>query len=323
VGVVTRRPGGARYLATVLGTTSLVLLVGLGTVAAGWSQLPDVVASHWGPEGVNGTQGRVAFTVTSAVIIVVICGLLGLVGWLLPADGRRIMAAVVGALGGFLGTLLFGVLVGQRGVVDAQDAVLSSWLFVAAVAAGVLLGVVSWLLNPVPPRSETPPISVPRDVPRLPVAEGERLVWFGWTAAAPWIRWIALALVVLGCVVAVTATPWAALGPAIAIVLLLLSAHARVVIDADGLRVVSAGFLRWLTVPLEEVAYADSSELHALRDFGGLGLRFRTDERAFVTRSGAALRVVQRDGTRSYVTMDEAAEAAAVLNGLVTPDVRS
>ena len=148
-------------------------------------------------------------------------------------------------------------------------------------------------------------------------------MWFGWTASAPWIGWIAVGLVVVGCVVAVTAAPWAAIGPAIAIVILLLSAHPRVVVDADGLHVTSAGFLRWLTVPLSEIAYADRSELHALRDFGGLGLRFRTDERAFVTRSGEALRVVQRDGTRTYVSMDDAADAAAVLNGLVSRDVRS
>jgi hypothetical protein len=114
------------------------------------------------------------------------------------------------------------------------------------------------------------------------------------------------------------AAPWAAIGPALGIVLLLLVAHARVVVDADGLRVTSAGIVRWLRVPLASVAYAEGSELHAFREFGGFGLRFRTDERAFVTRSGEALRVVQRDGTRTYVSVDGAEEAAAVLNALVT-----
>ena len=316
-------PGRGRYLLTVLGLPVLVVGVGLVLAAASWSQLPPVVASHWGPEGVDGTQGRLAFTVSAAVIVTVIGGLLGLAGLLLPPDGRRVMAAVVGALSGFLGTVLFGALIGQRGVPDASAATLSSWVFVLGLVAGALLAVLAWLLNPVPPRPHLPPVAVPPDAPRLPVAEGERLVWFGWTASAPWIGWIAVGLVVVGCVVAVTAAPWAAIGPAIAIVILLLSAHPRVVVDADGLHVTSAGFLRWLTVPLSEIAYADRSELHALRDFGGLGLRFRTDERAFVTRSGEALRVVQRDGTRTYVSMDDAADAAAVLNGLVSRDVRS
>jgi hypothetical protein len=312
-----RVPGSGRYVATVLGIPALVLVAGLALVSASWSQLPPVVASHWGPNGVDGTQGRLAFTVTASAVTLVLCGPLGLFGWLLPAEGRRLMTAVVGVLGGFMSTLLFGALIGQRGVTDPREATFSPWLFLAAVLVGAALGAVAWLLNPVRPRPETTPVPVPRDAPRLSLSDGERLVWLGWTASARWIGWIALGLVVLGCVVAVTASPWAAIGPAIAIVLLLLSAHPRVVVDAEGLRVTSAGVVPWLRVPLASVAYADRSELHAFRDFGGLGLRFHTDERAFVTRTGEALRVVQRDGTRTYVSMDDAEEAAAVLNTLV------
>lgn len=315
-----RLPGSNRYLMTVVGLPVVVLAVGLGLVAAAWDQLPPVVASHWGPDGVDGTQGRLAFTVTASVILAVLCALLGGVGWLLPEDGRRVMAAVVGVLSGFLGVVLFGALLGQRGVADARDAALSPWVFLGGAVAGAVLGVTAWLLNPVRPRPDIPAVPLPADAPRVPLAEGERLVWFGWSAPAHWVRWVVLALVVLACLVAVTAAPWAAVGPGIAIVLVLLSAHARVVVDADGLRVTSAGLLRWLHVPLSAVAYADRSELRALPDFGGLGLRFRTDERAFVTRSGEALRVVQRDGTRTYVTMDDAEDAAAVLNALVARD---
>ncbi|HEU4330435.1 MAG TPA: hypothetical protein VFR40_04905 [Lapillicoccus sp.] len=316
-------PGSGRYLATVIGIPVLVVALGLALVAASWAQLAPVVATHWGPNGVDGTQGRLAFTVTAAVIVAILCGLLGLVGWFLPPDGRRVMAAVVGVMGGFLPTVLFGALLGQRGVTDPSQATLSPWLFLVAVLVGAVLGGIAWWANPVQPRPATAPIPVPPDAPRIPLADGERLVWFGWSAPAPWIGWIAVALVVLGCLVAVTAAPWAAIGPAIAIVILLLSAHARVVVDAEGLRVTSAGILRWLRVPLDTVAYADRSELQALRDFGGLGLRFRTDARAFVTRSGPALEVVQRDGTRTYVTMDRPDEAAAVLNGLVSRAERS
>lgn len=314
-----RPPGSRRYLATAFGIPALVVAVGVGLVAASWSQLPTVVASHWGPDGVNATQGRLAFSVTATAITLALGWFLGLVGWLLPPDGRRVTAAVVGVMSGFLATLLFGALLGQRGLTDPRDATLSPWAFVAAVLVGGVLGAVAWLVNPVSRRAQTVPIPVPRDVPRLPLADGERLVFFGWTAAARWVRWIVLGLVVLGCVVAVTAAPWAAVGPALAIVLVLLSAHARVVIDPDGLQVTSAGVLRWLHVPLADVAYADRSELQALRDFGGLGLRFRTDERAFLTRSGEALRIVQQDGTRTYVSMDDSSEAAAVLNSLVGP----
>jgi hypothetical protein len=312
-----RAPGSGRYLATALGIPAVVLVIGLALVAASWSQLLPEVASHWGPDGVNATQGRLAFTVTASAITLTLAGFLGFVGWLLPPDGRRVMAAVVGGLSGFLATLLFGALLGQRGISEARDAMLSPWLFVIGVVVAGGLGAVAWWLNPVPPRPETRSIPVPRDAPRIPLAEGERLVWFGWTGSARWVGWVALALVALGCLVAVTASPWAAIGPALAIVIVLLSAHARVVVDANGFRVTSAGILPWLRVPLTAVAYADRSELHALRDFGGLGLRFKPGARAFVTRTGEALRIVQRDGTRTYVSMDDAAEAAAVLNSLV------
>ena len=313
-----RVPGTGRYVATVLALPALVVVTGLALVAGSWSQLPAVVASHWGPNGVDGTQTLVAYTVTATAFVVGLSLLLALVAWVMPGDGRRIMATTVGVMSGFLGTVLYGALLGQRGVTDPSTATLSPMVFVLGALVGAVLGAVAWMLNPVLPRPDSVTPAVPADAPRIPLAEGERLGWFGWTAAGPWVVWLALGLAVVGCFVAVVAAPWAAIGPALGIVLLLLVAHARVVVDADGLRVTSAGIVRWLRVPLASVAYAEGSELHAFREFGGFGLRFRTDERAFLTRSGEALRVVQRDGTRTYVSVDGAEEAAAVLNALVT-----
>src|SRR5690242_6767958 len=100
-----RAPGSGRYLGTVIGIPILVVGLGLVLVASAWDQLPPVVASHWGPDGVDGTQDRLAFTVTASAITLGICLLLGAFGWLLPPDGRRVIVAVVGGLGGFLATL--------------------------------------------------------------------------------------------------------------------------------------------------------------------------------------------------------------------------
>ena len=318
-----RVPGSGRYLATAVALPVIVVVAGLALVAASWSQLPPVVASHWGPNGVDGTQTLGAFTVAAGVLVLGISLLLALVAWVMPGDGRRVMVTTVGVLSGFLGTVLYGSLLGQRGVTDPSAATLSPWLFLLGALIGAALGAVAWRLNPVLPGPDSVDAAMPADAPRIPLGDGERLVWFGWTAAGAWVVWVALALAGLGCLVAVVAAPWAAIGPALGIVLLLLVAHARVVVDADGLRVTSAGIVRWLRVPLPSVAYAERSELHAFREFGGLGLRFKADERAFVTRTGEALRVVQRDGTRTYVSMDGAEEAAAVLNALVTRGVDS
>ncbi|MEP6651115.1 MAG: hypothetical protein ABJA74_14580 [Lapillicoccus sp.] len=184
----------------------------------------------------DGTQTRLAFVLSACAVILPLRALLGFVGWVLPADGRRLMAMVVGGRSGFLGTGRFGALLGQRAVI------------------GVALGGLSWALNPVLPRPITVSTTAPAEAPRIPVAEGEQLVWFGWTAAAPWVVWVCLALVALGWFVAVVASPWAAVGPAFGIVLLRLMGHARMVVDADGLRVMSAGVFPWLRVPLSSVA---------------------------------------------------------------------
>jgi hypothetical protein len=233
------------------------------------------------------------------------------------------MAALVALMSGFLGTVLYGALLSQRGVSDASAATLSPWLFPLGIVVGAVLGAVAWMLNPVLSQPIPVATAMPADAPRIPRAEGERLAWFGWTAAGHWVYWLAAGLAALGCLVAVLASPWAALGPALGVVLLLLVAHARVVVDADGLTVTSAGVVRWLRVPLDAVAYAERSELHAFREFGGFGLRFRAGERAFVTRTGEALRIVQRDGTRTYVSMDDPDEAAAVVNALVAPGLEA
>jgi hypothetical protein len=310
-------PGGGRYLATVVAIPVMVVVLGLGLLARSWAQVPDVVASHWGSSGVDGTQGRLAFAVTASAVVLGVSLLLAGVAWALPADGRRVMAALVGVMSGFLGTVLYGALLGQSGVADATAATLSPWLFPSGIVVGAALGALAWVLNPVHPRPVSQATAMPADARRIPVADGERLVWFGWTAAGAWVVWAAVGLAALGCLVAVVASPWAALGPALGVALLLLVAHARVVVDADGLRVTSARILPWLRVPVTSIAYAEPSQLHAFREFGGFGLRFRADERAFVTRTGDALRVVQSDGTRTYVSMDEPDEAAAVINALV------
>lgn len=234
----------------------IAVLVGLALLARSWTQLPGVVASHWGSSGVDGTQSRLAFAVTASAVVLGVSLLLAGVGWVLPGDGRRVLAALVGVMSGFLGTVLYGALLGQRGVADPAAATLAPWLFPLGIVAGAALGLLAWVLNPVRHRPLSAATAVPADAPRIPLADGERLVWFGWTASSPWVACAAVGLGALGCLVAVVASPWAALGPALGVVLLLLVAHARVVVDADGLRVTSAGILPWLRVPLASMAYA-------------------------------------------------------------------
>ena len=91
---------------------------------------------------------------------------------------------------------------------------------------------------------------------------------------------------------------------------------ARVVINDNGIRVASAG-IPWLRVPLAEVREASGSSVNPLVDFGGLGMRYGRGKRGFVTRKGEALLLDQADETKTYVSINHADQAAAVVNTLL------
>ncbi len=312
-----------RYLLVALGIPVVVAAVGLAIVAGLWSSIPAIVASHWGQDGVDATQGRVAFVMTGVLVILALGAILALAGWFMPQDGRRLLATVSGATSAFLGVVLFGALLGQRGQNEPSTASAAPQMFAIGALAAALVGWAAWALTSQPQATVTDRTPMPAGATTVPVADGERLAWFGHAAGAPWLGWVCLLLVAVACFSAVVASPWAALGPVLGIVLIVLLMRARVTVDEQGMRVVSGGFLTWVSVPIDQVAYAEVAHLTAFKEFGGLGMRYRRDARAFVTRTGQALRVVQQDGTTTYVSLDGADEAAAVLNTLTRRSVTS
>ncbi|MGV8910734.1 MAG: hypothetical protein ACOH1Y_17295, partial [Propionicimonas sp.] len=66
-----------------------------------------------------------------------------------------------------------------------------------------------------------------------------------------------------------------------------------------------------------EVREASSSTLNPFADFGGFGMRYGYGKRGFVTRKGEALLLEQADGTKTYVSINHADQAAAVINTLL------
>jgi hypothetical protein len=160
---------------------------------------------------------------------------------------------------------------------------------------------------------------VPAGAVRLDVPDTTRVAWTG-HAALPDVGILLVVLLAVTplLVVAVLGMPWLLLLAVGIVVLLVLTGSARVVVDAEGLRVTSL-FLTWSRVPLDRVAEARTGTVSPLREFGGYGWRIGKDgTRGFVTRSGEAL-VVERIGEPPVVvTVDDAAEAAAVLNTLAS-----
>lgn len=301
-----------------------VLLVTAALVALSWrNRLPPEVAVHWGPHGVDRT-GSLSELIAVPLI-------LGGAGWLIVAilcltAGRialirRLLVAVSAGMGTlFAGIVLTSVAV-QLDVADATaagDPSLGTLVaFLAAVAVAIGAGA---LTGDDPPLPSTAP--VPADAPRsdLPISAywaGEartKRVWPVWLATAVLIGlgvwfgnasgqwWLVVILVLVG-TLPLGLLRW------------------RVRIDHRGLTVAAqAGWPRE-RIPANEVERADVVTVSPFQEFGGWGLRASGDGRTgVVTRAGAALQV-QRSGDRVFVvTIDGAAEAAALLNSIAEFD---
>ena len=312
-----RRPTHALVASALVGP--LLTVAGLLLTYAVRDRLPERLAVHWGPDG---RPDRFASLTEAAVTASLMTALLPLVFVVIGAawhpSARGPLAGFGGAVAVFLGGLLFGSLTSQRPGEVAQ-AFPTGWLVPTLLLAAVV-GVALWrwgrLRPPVLDGSRRP---VPAGAVRLDVPDTTRLAWTG-HAALPDVGIVLVVLLAVTplVVVAVLGMPWLLLLAVGIVALLVLTGSARVVVDTDGLRVQSL-FLTWSRVPLERVAEARTGTVSPLREFGGYGWRIGKDgSRGFVTRSGEALVVERIGGPPVVVTVDDAAEAAAVLNTLAS-----
>lgn len=316
----TRPPVPHRALTTVtaLAIPALVLAAA-AALALSWApELPDPVASHFGPQGPDGFTSLSAFVWTG----VGIGALLAVLGWVIAALLGRASAArrtgVGTAVGGslLLATSVLGSLDLQRGLADASLTPDVHGVMLLGVLIGGIGGALAALLTPGDrPQPTTDP--VPPTAARVPLAPQERATWVGRVTGS---MIIAVAGVVA---LAAAVTAWAAhstvaLTP-LAVVILVLLAHVQftVTVDSRGLQARSLlGFPR-LTVPADEVLHAEEVMVSPLRDFGGWGYRIGAGGRVgIVLRSGVALQVTRSGGRVYVVTVDDAATGAALLNTL-------
>jgi hypothetical protein len=310
-------------------TAGLTTLLSLAVLAGGWllangwrGELPDPVASHWGtgghPNGFSSLDGVLRVMLIGGLALVLLFGaitlFLGQTGW-----ARRVGAAGAVWSAVFLTTLVVGSLSVQRGVSDAAQAPdiggVTLVAFGASLAAAVLVGLVVPGDPHLPTRAPIDP-----SAPRLDL--GPR---FGPTPPAFTAHVSSPAALILGLVtglliigLAGVLRAWGLLVVGLVPVAVVASfSAAGVRVDDQGLTVRSP--LGWprFHVPLDEVVRADTITVRALRDFGGWGYRLGRHGRVgIVLRSGEAL-LVERTGGRSLaVTVDGAANAAALLNTL-------
>ncbi|GAA1351734.1 DUF1648 domain-containing protein [Streptomyces beijiangensis] len=296
----------------------LALVLDLVFYAALRDRLPTRLATHFTGTGTaDGHTGQTAFVLAVSAALVLL-GALWAAATLRPgrpAGGARTLAGSAWGTAAFLGFLTAATLrANLRTLARLPLWQLAEAAGVAAVAAGIGLLLVRYVPKPDP----EPSTGLPRA--RVELADGEVA---GWARRVDswWVLAGAATLLAAGVVV------WAVLGrvfavPALAIgFLTLLFARPYVTVDRRGVAV-TTGWLPWprIRVPLSRIGGASHRNVDALMDFGGWGHRVRPGATGIILRSGDAL-VVRRTGGREFVvTVDGAAEAAALLNTLAERD---
>lgn len=327
-GVPTERPPRAPRVITLLALLYAVVAAAASATAV-WlvrDDLPAQIAVHWGSDGrPDRFSGLTELLVTNTILALAVPLLLLGVGVGLRVE--RSMAAVSSGMTTFLGVVLTGSTLVQRGVVEPAEVGVTAMIW-GGTAAGLLVGGLVWLIvRRHPDDYAVASGSLIEGAPTLRVSPTTRLAWTGHTRVARWIWLIAgIALVPMLAISAVFASNRAwmdallmlLLGVALGVVVL-ASAYSRVTIDAEGLRVTGAGIFRWVRLPLANIQGAVVTTVDPLGDFGGFGRRVAFDGKreGMVTSKGEAILVQRAEERPVVVTIDDAHRAAATLNTLL------
>jgi hypothetical protein len=276
--------------------------------------LPDPLATRFHPDGHATSWTPYATWVVVQLGISLACA----IG--LTAIGRRpkpdapAMAALCAFVGFFTGVLFLGTALANRGVADWHDVTLGD-----GVLLGALGGALGWTLPVVLlAKRIAPPYPVYANQ-AVPLGPDDHAAWFGHARSAGFA--VAGGVnVVLGLVVAVVEQLW--VGALLVALGLVLASFATVLVTIDERGIgIRSGLIGWPRVrfPLSLIEEAELAEVRPI-GLGGWGYRgsLRLFKRAaWVLRAGEGLRLQMRGGQHFVVSIDDAGEAAAVVNGLV------
>lgn len=316
----TRPTAAAAWLG--IGLPLVVTAVGISLQVSWWDQLPEPVAVHWGRGGEADGFGSKAMVPWMTAILGVVLPLLMTIPVLnvLRRGSRgpnlRFIVAIAGFFSMFMVTLLTGSLYIQRGLADATAAGPIGSVFGVGLAAGGLVGVLAWAIQP----RQEPGIPAQEAAP-LSVGTSERAVW-----ARRIVMSFPLILVIgLGSVASAVGavalwfngTIGAAVGLiAVALFIAVLAvglSRATVAVDERGITVKAT--LGWpkFRVPVEDIVSVSTQEVSGLAEFGGYGVRIIPGAFGVILQSGDAISITRRSGRRFVVTVDDAATGAGLL----------
>lgn len=313
------RPAPPHRLASTVLTLVVPLLLALVAVgvALSWrSRLPDPVAVHWpatgGPDGFG--------SLTEALVPLAFLPLFAGGMWALAffagheALVRRIAAASSLGMATMMSAVTVGLLAAQLDLADARD----TGPVDAVLGLGLLAGAVGATLGALLVRRNAPaPATEPVDptAPRAELSPTERAVWSR-TVTSRAGAWVGGAAVLTTTTLAI-GTPVMLVVPVALGLLLVVMLVVRVTVDTRGL--VARSPLGWPTVriPLDEVVAARVTQVDPFGEFGGWGYRVAVGGRVgLVLRKGEGIEVERTGGRVTVVTVDDAAQGAALLNTL-------
>jgi hypothetical protein len=288
------------------------------------SRLPEPIAVHWGadfePDGSRAKRSAV----TPPAIIIAGALLLSLIGAARAyRPGRAARLALVTFASGLAAATNATIIVRNLDKTVWSDAdsqtsgmlALQIGLPFAVAALAYAIGWRAW-------RDVHPP-AAPKGA-ALPLAEGARAYWTG-GASNRWLLGIGVSLLTQGIVLwallpGLRSLPvWLALLVVVFATLEFFS-RIRVTVDGGGVTVRYGHLGLWTRrVPLDRIEGAHALELDAIAH-GGWGYRGGLrllGKASIVVRSGPAVRLDLRGGQQLYITVDDAATAARLVNALL------
>ncbi len=290
-------------------TATAIVAVALVPWALFWSSLPSQVATH------SDLHGHPNGHLSPLDAVLILGGLATLMA--LAVLVTRVMTGPVFAfVGGVLAVASCATAIENHDVSSWQHARLSWLWIVASLVTGAVAAVVV--------SSTTELGGLPHGArPSFDVAPSERLAWVGHGRTRYNLSG-AIAMALVGVVLLFVSSPPAGEIALLVAVLLGELSVVRVVVGANGVRVSAPLGFPAVRFRLDEIDGAEAIDVHPM-EWGGWGYRgsVRLFKRAaWVLRAGTGMRLDLRGGRVFLVTVDDADEAVAVLNGLLATSTR-
>lgn len=316
---VTARPKRNRLRLLLVGVPHLLACAVFLTVfLTSSAHLPDPMATHFVGSGrADGFTSPGTFQFQGLGLLLGLAALFVVLGYV--TDTPRPLVVIAWATAGLLSFVLAQVVLGNAGAESARQVRLAPWQLLAALGVAAATGGIGLLVTRGWNRAE-PGAGVRKGAgrpPGLALRPGETAFWTH-SQGSRGFGIAGLAVLALGA----TLIPLTGAVPGIVLLItglvLCLFSGMRTTVDRHGLTVAML-WLPWprLRIPLDRIVEATARDIDALRDMGGWGYRVRPGRSGIVLRSGEALVVRLTNGREFVATTDDAARAAALLNGLV------